>query len=680
MLACLLKQCQPHTMSKIFTSLGVVLLLTIHSTLSQTVKDTTKVTELDEVIITAQYEPISERNAIYKVRNIKSDIIKNKASNNLRELLLHQANIDLAQNSVFGSSIEIQGVSKENIKVLIDGVPVIGRLNGIIDLNQINLENIERVEIIEGPVSVFYGTDAMGGVINLITKSSQKDNVEGNVSALYEDISATNINGSIGFRSGKNTFRFNAGSYHFNGLSTNENAVRNLNWEERKQAFGGFQFTRKIKGLKFRYDGTIANEKLFSIGDKDRRGKIYDKDYITRRINNAINIQGKIQNNKFLDITASYLDYQRYHDTYNVDPTTFSKTKSTTDTKEDNIVKFNYGGLKAQIGKGKSERKLSYAYGIDINFESTEGDRILDDKQGIDTYAVFGSLNYEIADNIELQPALRQTWNSTYGSLLSPAFNSKIKFNNENTLRVSYARGFRAPSLKELFLDFHLSAGPITYVISGNEDLEVEKSHNINLQYSFIRRLESGTLISIEPSLFYNDISNLIALSDMVAFKRNYINIDKFKSIGGKFEFKYQPSNNFSINSGVSIIGRYNRFNETFSTDEYLYSTDIMSTVNYRLSSLGVNLNMFYKYTGERGGFALDPVTNNLIKTNRAGFNNLNLTASKSLFTKRLNTSIGVKNLFDVKDIETINEIGAAHSRDMQLWGRSLFIKTTYNF
>ena len=62
---------------------------------------------------------------------------------------------------------------RENVKIMVDGIPIIGRLDGNIDLGQINLDNIERVEIIEGPMSVSYGSDALGGVINLITKKSQ---------------------------------------------------------------------------------------------------------------------------------------------------------------------------------------------------------------------------------------------------------------------------------------------------------------------------------------------------------------------------------------------------------------------------------------------------------------------------------------------------------------------------
>ncbi len=665
-------------MSKFLISSVLLVLLFSETIIAQKV-DSEKVNALNEVVVTAQYGPQSEKNAVYKVKVINAEIIQKKSSNNLRELLLQELNLDLTQNSVFGTSIDLQGVSKENIKILIDGIPLIGRLNGIIDLNQINLNSIERVEIIEGPVSVFYGTDAMGGIINLITKKEQQKTVEGTITAYYESIDATNLNADVGYKFGDNTIRINGGYYHFNGLSTND-APRNLNWEERNQYFSDFIYQRKLQKLNLRYNVRFSNEKLFSIGEPDRNGAITDTDYYTRRIDNSLNIQGKIYDDKYIDVTLAYLDYQRYHDAFNYDSETNTSELSETDIKEDNIVKYNFGNFKVQLGKHNNNSKVNYAIGADLNFETTEGDRILDEKQNIKTIALLSSINYKLTDNIEIQPGARYTYNSSYGSLISPALNTKIKFDDKSTLRFSYARGFRAPSLKELFLDFHISAGPFTYIISGNESLNVEKSHSFNVQYSFTKMLGNSGYFLIEPSLFYNNISDLITLSDLVDFKRNYININKFKSVGGKVNFTYKPTEVLNLKAGFSLIGKYNEFNEDFDSEEFLYSPEITSTISYDLKNSELNLSIFYKFSGERTGFYFDEDANNLLKTTRSSFSNLDATVSKSFFKETLKTSIGVKNIFNVEDIETTNEIGQAHARDLQLWGRSLFLKTNIYF
>lgn len=663
-------------MRKYFISSVLLLCFFTQITIAQAV-DTVKVNVLNEVVVTAQYGPQSEKNAVYKVKVLTQDIIKNKAANNLNELLQQELNLDISQNSVFGSSIQLQGISKENIKILVDGVPVIGRLNGIINLNQINLDNIERVEVIEGPVSVFYGTDAMGGTINLITKTSQNKNFEGSVSAFYESINATNFSGNLGYKFEKIQLQFNAGLYNFKGLSTNSENERNLNWEERNQNFVDLQFIQSFSNLKLRYSGKYSKENLFNVGEPtvNRRGTvtIEDVDYITKRLDNSINLQGEVKENKFLDVTLAYLDYERYHDSYSIDPDTFEETLSTTDLRSENVVKYNFSNIKAQLGKSDRNAKFNYAYGTDFNIESTEGGRILEREKSINTLSFYSSVNYKLAGGIEFQPGLRYSYNSTYNSLISPAFNSKIPLGNNSNLRFSYARGFRAPSLKELYLDFHISAGPFTYIISGNENLEVEKSHSFNLQHQI-----NINSFKIESSLFYNKITDLIALSQIVDFKRNYINIDKFKSKGANVSVTFKPINKLSFKTGASIIGRFNKFSEDFESEDFLYAPEFNSTISYTFSPLNINFNLFYKYTGEREDFYIDDEA--IIKTSRESFNNMDVNFNKSFANNKVTLSLGVKNVFNVEDIETTNIQGEAHNRDLQLWGRSFFVKTNINF
>lgn len=120
----------------------------------------------DEVVVTASAKPQTRDKSIYKIDVISNARIRERAAVNLADLLSTQPGIRVEQNGSLGSSIRIQGLSGEQVKILIDGVPVIGRVNGNIDLNQLNLQNADHIEIIEGPISVIYGSDAMGGLIN----------------------------------------------------------------------------------------------------------------------------------------------------------------------------------------------------------------------------------------------------------------------------------------------------------------------------------------------------------------------------------------------------------------------------------------------------------------------------------------------------------------------------------
>ncbi|HWB64087.1 MAG TPA: Plug domain-containing protein, partial [Chitinophagales bacterium] len=119
---------------------------------------------MEDVVVTGQYGNNDIRKSVYEVKVINSEMLRAKGANNLREALESELNIDLGQDQVFGSYLGINGISGEGVKIMVDGAPLVGRLDGKIDLSEIDINNIERIEIVEGPLSVMYGTDAMGGV------------------------------------------------------------------------------------------------------------------------------------------------------------------------------------------------------------------------------------------------------------------------------------------------------------------------------------------------------------------------------------------------------------------------------------------------------------------------------------------------------------------------------------
>ncbi|MBK9274597.1 MAG: TonB-dependent receptor plug domain-containing protein [Flavobacteriales bacterium] len=94
------------------------------------------------------------------------------AANTLGEALRNELTVRLGQDNILGTAVSMQGLGGENVKVLVDGVPVIGRQDGNLDLAQLDLTGIERVEVVEGPLSVNYGTNALAGTINLGSPAS----------------------------------------------------------------------------------------------------------------------------------------------------------------------------------------------------------------------------------------------------------------------------------------------------------------------------------------------------------------------------------------------------------------------------------------------------------------------------------------------------------------------------
>ena len=98
--------------------------------------------DIENVVVTGQIFKTKKNNSIIKTEVIERETIKSISANNLRDLLLFENNMVVNRDNILGSSLSIQGMSGQNVKILIDGFPVIGRLNGNIDLTQINLNNI----------------------------------------------------------------------------------------------------------------------------------------------------------------------------------------------------------------------------------------------------------------------------------------------------------------------------------------------------------------------------------------------------------------------------------------------------------------------------------------------------------------------------------------------------------
>jgi len=180
--------------------------------------------DIEEVVITGQNKPISIDKSIYNIKLISKEKIKLQASNNPAELFKNELNISINNDPSTGSSIKLQGISGENVKILIDGVPVIGRMDGDIDLSQINLDDVHHIEIVEGPMSVMYGSNALAGVINIITKENKYAKLKAGIDTYYESIGTYNANGNVYFRKKKSSIGLNFGRNFFEGYSPDKNS------------------------------------------------------------------------------------------------------------------------------------------------------------------------------------------------------------------------------------------------------------------------------------------------------------------------------------------------------------------------------------------------------------------------------------------------------------------------
>lgn len=181
--------------------------------------------------------------------------------------------------------------------------------------------------------------------------------------------------------------------------------------------------------------------------------------------------------------------------------------------------------------------------------------------------------------------------------------------------------------------------------LSGNENLKVESSHNFNLYYTFTKHFNSSSSLQLEPSFIYNEIKNLIGLSELVGFERHYINLNKTKSLNTSIDIKYKASDDLKLSLGLSYLGRYLEYTDTFSSDTFLYTPYVNTSVSYNYKPFDLSFNAFYKYSGKRKGHYTEEENGEdvLKESTREDFNNLDMSITKTFLKNKLSLSLGGK-------------------------------------
>ncbi|MFZ4544038.1 MAG: TonB-dependent receptor plug domain-containing protein [Saprospiraceae bacterium] len=641
---------------------------------------------LNQVVCTAMPCPTPVKNAVYAVKVIDQRTIQQRGVNNLEELLSGETNIRMRSDVLLGSGIQIGGVGGENVKVLIDGVPVIGRLNGNVDLSQINLSNVEKVEIIQGSLSSLYGSNSSGGVINIITRKSQIKQLEIQASTLLENINIRNSNLNAGYRFKKLLLQGGAAFYQFKGLPSDSD--RSVTWNPKKQLSRRALVKYYLSdNQQISFGHNHFNEKVDNLGEvklkNTKNAYAFDDFYLTTRNDLNLNYQG-IWDKFSFQSTVGFNSFNRLKETF--------KTKLQNDEhlliegqQDTSVFK---GFLTRSVGVYKFNSFLNVQAGLETYFESAQGSRIRDaemDKPNfanINDVAFFASgMIHLFKRSLTLQPAFRVAYNSKYSAPVTPNINILYKPNSNWSIRASYARGFRAPSLKELYFNFI----DINHFIVGSQNLKAEYSNNYLLSPSYYIELGHHNYL-FETQLFYNHIKDRITLSqiDLKNIEFTYINIGDFKTTGINTSFTYCYESALKVKAAFSYTG-FNNDMAAQSPGEktYNFSPEGSFELNYTIPKTGVSLNILHRYIGRVPNFSFDVIGN---KTNRGlldDYQLLNATVSRCFFQRKINVTLGAKNLMNVQNINQTGAVTVGHGSGTSVmpvnFGRSYFVKLDVN-
>ncbi len=629
---------------------------------------------INDVVVTGHATPVKADKSIYNVKVLDMKKEEGKAAVDLYQMLSTQSNIRLQQDIYIGGKMNMQGLSGEYVKVLVDGVPVTGRMDGNIDITQINMNDVDHIEIVEGPLSVIYGSGALAGTINIITKEKNSDGINLTAGLYGESVALANADFSLMHKKKNNSFGLSGMGYYFNGWSNTDTLYRADRWKPKKKYSASGYYKYRKKKLRLKASSTFFSEDILDRGEPfgDRNQNAFDHNYITNRWNIMTEGSHSIKDKYKVNILLAYNFYERQ------DKTTFlnfdDNTSANTGTESS---RFDQISSRMIYSAGKAD-KLNWSAGYDILWEKYSGGRVLGNSKSIGDYALFASLNYAPVKKINIQPGIRTMYNTGYKAPLIYSINllySQFKIWQN---RFSFSKGFKSPDLKQLYLDFHLSNLSIT----GNPDLNAEDSYNINF-YSTVKITKFKFLYTVSAKAFYNQIDNKI---ELVSINNNemaytYININEIRTAGYGLDFNFSNHPRYSFSVSWTTTGLWNNFgNEYDAPDKYTWYTDISSTFNYTFPKPSVTLSMNYKFNGNAPRYILENETVGLFERDR--YSIMDLSLAKSLFNNRFKAMAGVKNLFNVTDVkQTLNgqEYTSLRGSDLIAYGRSFFVKLTYS-
>jgi outer membrane receptor for ferrienterochelin and colicins len=618
--------------------------------------------DIEDVVVTAQYTPTVARNAVQRVEVIDQREWREQGLVNLSDLLQRQLTMRISADPILGNGLAIQGLGGQNVQIMIDGVPVIGRLGGEIDLTQLSLARFERVEIVTGAQSARYGSDAAGGVINLITRQEQYKKWSLEAGGQYETVDLDQQQIRIGRKLGD--FHLEAGVDRYRARFAPLDSLRagTVPWNPKEQVgYNASLVYAPNDSLRIRYGYRGFAEELSLFGEVRRphfRPYVRDQFFDTHRRDHALSATYRFNPVWTADLTAGSNAFDRYRraERRDLEPDTIRLLTGEQDTTR-------YTGTLGRLSlSSASGGRFDAQFGLEYRRESGAGRRILNTASAdrdpvLLNLAAWAGLTYRPHEEWTVEATTRSGYNNRYDHPVVPALHVLWKPSPAWRWRAGYAAGFRAPSLQELFFNFI----DVNHFIVGNQNLEAERSTNLRLSGEWIdlKRLP----LTVRGELFYNRIRQRITLADMGEVRFSYLNLDRYETHGATLQLELTPSEQVTLLTGGALTRLTNpAAAEESHLPDYLTLGELRNELIYRPDPLGLTLRIDHRYVGRRDRYILAD-DGNFTQGFIGDYHLLHATASKSLWEDRIILTAGVKNLLNRDRVPvTGGSGGGAHS------------------
>lgn len=535
---------------------------------------------LDEVVVTGTRTENKVRNLPMPIQVISAKTIEKTGIDDLLQILQMQTGLVVAVNPLgvslqgypnpFGSGIQMQGLDPAYSLVLVDGEPLTGRNGGILNLSRISTANISRIEILRGPATSLYGSDALAGVINIITRVPEKNTLNGRVQYGSNNAIGVTLSGSV--IAGKTSIQLLGRRHQNNGWDLDNSIYGKTidpftNYSFDVKTTTNFDKKNSLTVSARYFHNKQDNNYLIDANGKPGviNGNTYEEDKSLyakwdRKINDRLNFVAGVY-------TTGYDNYSN----------AFLKSNDSLYEK----ITFNQYLIRpeVQVNIGHSDQLL--VAGAGYNYETVNSSRYGQDRE-LDSWFLFLQKQFIIGKKINVIAGGRYDKNSLYPAQFSPKLAAGYKLNSKLILKASVGAGFKAPDFRQQFLDFSNSLVGYTIIGArelGNGLMRLKKT-GLLAESTDISAYVDGLVLSPErsvgynlgvdythsPKLFFqlnffrNDVNHLIETYNLPFNQTNgktifsYKNIDRVFTEGAELNVNYTLNKNWKLATGYNFL------------------------------------------------------------------------------------------------------------------------------
>lgn len=592
--------------------------------------------------------------------------------------------------TAMGSYLRLNGLTNSHVLILVNGRKLTGDISGNVDLGQIDINTVKRIEVLNGAASTLYGSEAVGGVINIITTEAGED-PEFTTTSRYTRCNQFNQGLNLALRAGKV------------GSTTSYNYTHSDGWQNSHFTEADGEFVESLAQLSLGFTSNNFNQK-FTWGPTDRlaiyaEGSYYNR--LTDRPAERPDITGGTKYNTFSEsfswgAGASYslgasgtlkLDYngRTYGQWYKYMVATGDYLPGDYyKTKRQDYHNIELRGLFNFTENSNTIFGAAYRY---ENLDRPESD--LD--KGLGAFSLYGQHEQRFLGHFTALAGLRYDIYQEIGSRLTPKVSLMYNIRNFN-VRATYAMGYRAPGIDELYYHMLKPMGSRHIITFGNRDLKAENSNYLSVNFEY-----RGPKFSVSATPYMNFVKNMVTSSstkysalsteEQDALKTEFPEINDIKTSTLTIKQYYNFSK--ATVKGVEVSVSANPIKEltlsanySFAHGEGLNDDNTWQRLNRSvLHTATITAN----YTRTWGWYLLNVNLNGRIQSktyypgdadgDAPGYGIWNLTTRHTFSCFRrftLTPGTGIDNIFNRRDIRPLNSNFALYSP-----GRSIAVSLT---